>query len=245
MEGSTPVSLSLTSVLKHELDMTANNIANSNTAGFKGERLSFDSFLVKSGSTETSFVIDKGSFVDDRQGPVTYTGNPLDLALQGEGWFSYKTPDGQTSYGRNGQFRVDSLGTLVTMNGDKVLDDGGGEIVFPPDTASAAIISADGTISAGGAGTIAKIGIFSLPDLQSYERIGAGRFVPPEGRTSMAFIDETTRVTQGAIEGSNVQPVLEMSRLINIQQAYQRSTKLMDGEDELRRKALQQISRNA
>lgn len=245
MESSTPVTLSLTSVLKRNLDLTANNIANANTAGFKGERMSFDSYVVKSGESETSFVIDQGSFLDNRQGSVEYTGNALDLALQGVGWFSYRTPEGQISYGRNGQFHVDSVGNLVTLNGDKVLDDGGGEIAFPPDTASSAIISADGSISAPDVGTIAKIGVFTLPDLQSYERIGAGRFVPPAGQTSQAYIDDSTRVMQGALEGSNVQPILEMSRLIDIQRAYERSTKLMDGADELRRKALQQIGRPA
>lgn len=245
MESTTPVSLSLTSVLKRELDLTANNIANANTVGFKGERISFDSYLVKSGQSETSFVIDNGSFLDDRQGSVSYTGNTLDLALQGPGWFSYRTPEGQTSYGRNGQFHVDALGNLVTLGGDKVLDDGGGEITFPPDTADVAKISADGTISAGDAGTIAKIGVYTLPNLQSFERIGAGRFVVPENQTDVAFLDESTRVLQGALEGSNVQPVLEMTRLIDIQRAYERSTKLMESADELRRKTLQQIGRPA
>lgn len=245
MDNSTFVSLSLNSALKRELDLTANNIANANTAGFKGEHMSFESYLVDTNGGETEFVIDSGSFMDKRQGPVSYTGNTLDVALQGTGWFSYMTAEDRVSFGRDGQFRVNALGTLVTLNGDRVLDDGGGEITFPPDTAGVAIISADGTISARGAGTIAKIGVYSLPGLQSYERIGSGRFVPPEGEVAPFIIDDTTRVMQGALEGSNVQPVLEMTRLIDIQRAYERSTKLMESANELRRKALQQIGRPA
>ncbi|PCH98196.1 MAG: flagellar basal-body rod protein FlgF [Rhodobacteraceae bacterium] len=241
MSNSTFVSLSLNSVLARELDMTANNIANANTAGFKGERLTFDTFLMGKGDNQTEFVVSKASFVDEKQGAVTYTGNTLDVALQGEGWFSYRTLEGQVVYGRDGRFSVDTQGNLVTLNGDHVLDDGGGDITFPPDTANIATISKDGTISAEGNGTIAKIGVFTLPDLQSFERIGAGRFTPPGNGEAEAIIDPSTKVLQGAIEGSNVQPVLEMTRLISMQRAYERSNKLMDGEDDLRRKTLQKI----
>lgn len=241
MSNSTFVSLSLNSVLARELDMTANNIANANTAGFKGERLTFDTYLMGKGDNQTEFVVSKESFLDEAQGAVTHTGNTLDVALQGEGWFSYRTQEGQIAYGRDGRFSVDTQGNLVTLNGDHVLDDGGGDITFPPDTANIATISKDGTISAEGNGTIAKIGVFTLPDLQSFERIGAGRFVVPENGEAEAIVDASTKVLQGAIEGSNVQPVLEMTRLISMQRAYERSTKLMDGEDELRRKTLQKI----
>jgi len=243
MDSSTYISLSLTSALKRELDMTANNIANANTAGFKSEHMAFDAYLMHEGGRDTDYVIDRGSFLDDRQGAVSYTGNTLDVALQGSGWFSYKTLEGQVTYGRDGQFSVDSQGNLVTLNGDRVLDDGGGEISFPPDTSGIAMISSDGTISAEGNGTFAKIGVFTLPDIQSYERIGSGRFMAPveNDGVATAIPDTSTKIVQGAIEGSNVQPVLEMARLIDIQRAYERSTKLMDNEDELRRKALQQI----
>ncbi|MBL4749701.1 MAG: flagellar hook-basal body complex protein [Amylibacter sp.] len=245
MSNSMFVSLSLTSALARELTMTANNIANANTAGFKGERLTFDALLVGQGDNETEFVVSKASFLDEKQGAVTFTGNKLDVALQGKGWFSYRTAEGQVVYGRDGRFNVDTQGNLVTLNGDRVLDDGGGDITFPPDTAAIAVISKDGTISADGNGNIAKIGIFALPQLQSFERIGAGRLMPPESSKGKieATIDTTTQVLQGAIESSNVQPVLEMTRLIDMQRAYERSNKLMDGEDDLRRKTLQKIGR--
>jgi flagellar basal-body rod protein FlgF len=245
MGNSTLVSLSLTSAVSRELTMTANNIANANTAGFKGERLTFDTYLVGNGDSGTEYVVSKASFLDEKQGAITFTGNTLDVALQGKGWFSYRTTEGQVVYGRDGRFNVDPQGNLVTLNGDRVLDDGGGDITFPPDTANIATISRDGTISAEENGTIAKIGVFTLPDIQSFERIGAGRFIPPKetrGKTE-ATIDPSTQILQGAIEGSNVQPVLEMTRLIDMQRAYERSNKLMDGEDDLRRKTLQQISR--
>jgi len=247
MDNSTYVSLSRTSVLMRELDMAANNIANANTAGFKGERMAFEAYMIRAGDHETDFVLDAGSFLDEKQGAISYTGNTLDVALQGTGWFSYKTAEGQVAYGRDGQFNIDTQGNLVTLNGDHVLDDGGGLINFPPDTANIAVISADGTISAEGNGTIAKIGVFTIPNLQSFERIGAGRFIPPSENDGKAEViaDTSTQVVQGAIEGSNVQPVLEMTRLISIQRAYEQSIKLMDGEDDLRRKTLQRIGRPA
>ncbi len=244
MDSSVHVALSQTSALRRELDLTANNIANANTAGFKGERMAFESYILRGGNNDVEFVVDDGSFLDERQGSITYTGGKLDVALQGPGWFSYQTTDGRVAYGRDGQFSVDSLGKLVTQSGDRVLDDGGGQITFPPDTAHVAVISGDGTISAEGNGTIAKIGVFDLADLQSYERIGGGRFVAPEGRATVVALDDATKVVQGAIEGSNVQPIAEMTRLIDIQRAYERSTKIIEGEDELRQKMLQQIGRS-
>ena len=83
MEASGYISLSLATALRHDLDVTANNIANANTAGFKGEHVAFDAMLETSPSgLETEFVIDVGSYVDTRQGALTHTGNPLDIRIR-------------------------------------------------------------------------------------------------------------------------------------------------------------------
>ncbi|MCZ4262454.1 flagellar basal-body rod protein FlgF [Limimaricola sp. G21655-S1] len=248
MDNSTYVSLSLATAMRNALDVTANNIANANTAGFKGERVVFDSYMLRETGTEetreTDFLIDQGSYMDPNQGAMSQTGNPLDLALQGDGWFAYET-DGRTAYGRDGRFALDPNGALVTLSGAKVLDPGGAPIALPPDLGGDVTISQDGTISSLANGVIGRVGLFDLPDLQAYERIGAGMFVPPEAGDTARPATDATRVVQGAVEASNVQPVVEMTRLMAIQQAYERALKLVNSEDDLMRDMLRRIGKTA
>ncbi|HEY9022193.1 MAG: flagellar hook basal-body protein [Paracoccaceae bacterium] len=247
MDNSTYISLSLATALRRQLDVTANNMANTSTAGFKGERVVFSSFLHRDESAatgDTSFLIDRGSYVDQQQGAITVTGNTLDVALKGEGWFGYETPQGQRAYGRDGHFAVDAQGALMTMSGARVLDIGGNPINLPPDALNDLSISRNGTISSLANGVISQIGVFTLPDVQSYERIGNGMFIQPDlDGIRPAIPDGTTEVVQGAIEGSNIQPVVEMTRMMSIQKAYERAVELMNGEDDLRRDMLRRVGR--
>lgn len=247
MDNSTYISLSLATALRRQLDVTANNMANTSTAGFKGERVVFSSFLHRDESAatgDTSFLIDRGSYVDQQQGAITVTGNTLDVALKGEGWFGYETPQGQRAYGRDGHFAVDAQGALMTMSGARVLDIGGNPINLPPDALNDLSISRNGTISSLANGLISQIGVFTLPDVQSYERIGNGMFIQPDlDGIRPAIPDGTTEVVQGAIEGSNIQPVVEMTRMMSIQKAYERAVELMNGEDDLRRDMLRRVGR--
>jgi len=247
LDNSTYVSLSLATALRRQLDVTANNIANVSTAGFKGERVVFSSFLHRdptAATGDTNFLIDRGSYLDQQQGAVTLTGNPLDVALKGEGWFGYQTPQGQRTYGRDGHFAVDAQGGLVTMSGARVLDIGGNPIALPPDALNDLSISREGVISSLATGVISQIGVFRVPDIQSYERIGNGMFVAPDLEGITAPVpDATTELVQGALEGSNVQPVVEMTRMMSIQKAYERAVQLMNGEDELRRDMLRRVGR--
>lgn len=249
MDNSNYVALSLAQAMRRELDVTANNIANANTAGFKGEHLMFESYLHDgSGTSEregVSYVIDGGSYLNTQQGPLTQTGNPLDVALMGDGWFSYETGEGQTTYGRDGRFTLDTQGYLVTLNGARVLDEGGSAIAVPQG-ASELSITRDGTLSAANTGVIGRLVVFDLPDLQSMERMGGGMFIRPEGAPAPARIAALqTEVVQGSIEGSNVQPVTEMTRMMEIQRAYDRAVNLMSGEDDLRRDTLRRLSQDA
>ncbi|MGR3756490.1 MAG: flagellar basal-body rod protein FlgF [Tranquillimonas sp.] len=243
MENSAYVSLSLASALRREMDLTANNIANANTTGFKAERMLFESYLRKEvgGSEGTNFVLDQGSYMDTRQGAIINTGNPLDLAIEGDAWFAYQNETGQRVYGRDGSFTIDGQGNLITSSGARVLDIGGAPIAVPPDLAGRVEITRNGTIQAPGAGALATVGLFDIPDLQSYRRLGAGMFLPPEGDQQPPLQAVGSRVVQGAVEGANVSPVSEMTRLISIQRAYERSVQLMNSGDDLRRDMLRRI----
>jgi flagellar basal-body rod protein FlgF len=246
MDTISHVALSLAAAMQREMNVTANNIANANTTGFRGERVVFEAFIDRGAAQgdDSDFVLDTGSYVDLRPGALTMTGNPLDVALNGPGWFAYRTEEGQTAYGRDGRFMVNVDGNLVTVSGARVLDEGGGTIALPPDSGMVEI-TPDGLIVTGDGNALARIGLFDLPAIQSFERIGGGLFVPPAGQPDGALPTQATQVVQGALEGSNVQPVLEMTRLLDIQKAYERAVQLTRTHDELARDAVRRIGRQS
>jgi len=246
MDTISHVALSLAAAMRRDLEVTANNIANANTSGFKGERVVFESYVADGATSgdRTDFVIDAGSYVDLRAGALTNTGNPLDIALNGPGWLAYRTDDGRTAYGRDGRFMTNGDGNLVTVSGAQVLDEGGGPIGVPPD-AGAIEIAQDGTVSSEAGVPLARIGLFDVPAIQSFERLGGGLFVPPDGAVSGAVPAVGTAVVQGAIESSNVQPIVEMTRLMDIQKAYERAMQINKTHDELARDAIRRIGRQS
>lgn len=247
MDNSNFVSLSLARSLEQSLDIVANNIANSNTAGFKAERSDFQDIVEKNlgdaGKDDVSFVYNSGSHLDTRAGALEKTGNPLDVAISGDGWFGYQTTTGQTAYGRDGRFVINAQGDLVTTKGDQVLDAGGAPIAIPANTGGAVSIAGDGTISDAQGNQVGKIGVFSVPGIAEYQRIGDGMMVDPTGAGAAAQPAENARLSQGFIEQSNVQPVLEMTRMIDIQRAYERAMKLLDDTNTLRQQTISQLGR--
>ena len=249
MDNSTYVAISKLTALERQLDVTANNIANANSSGFKAERVLFESYLQKDDASlageGTNYVLDRGSYVDDTPGVVVQTGNPLDLALAGQGWFAYEMPDGRMAYGRDGQLVLDAQGQVTTASGAQILDLGGAPLNIPPEFAASVTISDDGVISSPEGGVMGQIGIFELPDRQTLSRGGAGMFVPNTEAQGLAPDETGSSVIQGAVESSNVQPVTEVTRLINIQQAYQHALNLVASDDELKKEMLTRIGRNS
>jgi flagellar basal-body rod protein FlgF len=245
MDNSSYVSLSLSSVMRRSMDITTHNIANANTAGFKGERAVFEEYLHKQPGKrdDVSFSLDKGSYMDLTQGGLVQTGSPLDVAIQGSGWMAYETAEGRTTFGRDGKMVIDQLGNLSTTSGALVLDAGGTPIAIPPASGSISI-SEDGQISDANGEPIATIGVFEVDDIQAYERLGNGMFGAPEGAGEPAFTQSLdTKVMQGFVEQSNVQPIVEITRMMEVQRAYDRSIKLSEGGHELTRNMLSKLGR--
>lgn len=226
--------------LRRQVDVVAHNVANLSTAGFKREDLSFakhverldvpgDSLaLAKVGSTHTDF----------RAGALEHTGNPFDFAIDGAGFFAVETAAG-VRYTRDGRFSTNELGELVTMTGHRVLDDGGAPILIPPQV-STLTLSADGTLGAPDGGVLGVLGVRRLPD-GFLRREADGLFateVEPEP-------DLDARVVQGFVEGSNVNPVLELTDLIEAQRAYERGQVMLDSEDERLRRMIDKLDQNA
>ena len=151
------------------------------------------------------------------------TGGRLDLAVQGDGFFLIETPQGQMLT-RAGHFQLNEQGEVIDSAGNRVLNAGGAPITIPQE-ATNFMIAADGTISADGA-IIGQIGV--VVPAGALERSSGTMFAAPDGYAQA----ETPGVIQGALEQSNVSPVLEVARLIEVQRAYEAGQSLIEREDD-------------
>ena len=192
MQNTFLVGLSRQVALSRELDVVANNIANINTNGYKADGSLFEEYLSSSARSDTggrvSYVRDRGVWHDMGAGPIEHTGNPLDLAIDGDGFFAVQTPRGER-YTRNGALHLNATGQLVTSEGDPVLGTGG-PITFQPNDRQISI-SADGTISVrDGASKVdtarGKLRLVTFAKPQQLQKDGGSTFKPGAGETPQA-----------------------------------------------------------
>jgi len=244
MDSSNFIGISRQSGLLKEMNVIANNIANAGTIGFRREGAIFSEFVVQAGSDNTSGHGDhlKNSvaigrlgahYSDFSTGNLSRTGGALDLAIDGEGFFLIGTPDGER-LSRAGNFQTDRDGALITPDGQFVLDDAGSSIQIPPG-AGLITIGGDGTISAGGE-PLGKIGIVTAPPA-SLTRLGGNLWQAQDGFTTV----ENPTLIQGFLEDSNVNPILEISRMIEVQRAYEAGQKILDTDNDLVAKTISAI----
>lgn len=245
MESVNYVSLSVASALRRSMDTTAHNIANASTFGYKSSQSLHEAVQQDgpAGPDESiSYVRDNGTYVDTSQGALVQTNNPLDVSISGPGWFGFATEGGQVAYGRDGRFAVTTQGQMVTMSGVPVVDPNGAPINIPPEVAGELVIAQDGTLVSPEGDNLGQIGIFQVNSVNAMTAIGGGMFLPPVGAEA-AGPDETSQLMQGYLEQSNVQPVIEMTRLVDIQRAYERAVKLMGEDNDLTKQLIQRLGR--
>lgn len=231
MDNGIYIALSRQMGLFREMNLTANNIANADTGGYKAEKVMFDDYLVKGGDgPKHSYVNDVASYRDTSEGQMKTTGNPMDMAISGPGYFVVQTPLGER-YTRAGNFQIDLDGTMVTNEGYPVMDDGGAPIVFLPE---------DNEISIGEAGNImvngearGNIAMVEFDNEQMLERLNSTMY----RADGLARPAEESRMLHGVIEGSNVQPVMELTRMMTVQRSVSGTAKLIEAQYELQRKA--------
>ena len=252
MENSLLVGLSRQMALSHELEVVANNIANIDTTGFKADNASFSEFL-KTGARNgdfpgndkrISFVMDRQTWTDMSPGALQRTGNPLDLAIDGKGFFVVQTPQGQQRYTRNGSFSINAAGQLVTSEGDQMLGNAG-PVLFQINDHDINI-SSTGIITVREGSGIAdaprgQLQMVSFDQPQRLQKAGASQFTAPNG-VNPGPLPANTRVVQGALEKSNVPAIAMMARMIEITRSYSDIAAILSQEDGQRRSALQQLS---
>lgn len=238
MDNATYATLTRQSGLLREMQTLANNIANASTTGFRAENVMFSEYVTSLGPNDASLSMANATVRNTllQQGGLTQTGGTFDLAIEGEGFFLVATPEGERLT-RAGAFSPNENGDLVTMDGHPVLDAGGAPVFVPPGVGRIGI-SADGTVSAGGQ-PIGQIGLFLPVDPTQLVREGGVMFNAQGGFEPVA----DGRVLQGFVEESNVNPILEISRLIEVQRAYELGQSFMDKEDERIRGVIEAIRR--
>jgi flagellar basal-body rod protein FlgF len=249
MENALLIGLSRQVALQRELEVVANNIANLNTTGFKGDGAVFEEFLMPVASADRfqgadrrmSYVQDRATWHNFAPGPVQQTGNPLDLAIDGDAFLVVQTARGER-FTRNGALQVNATGELVTNNGDRVLGDGG-PIQFQ-NTDRDISVNPDGSITvregANADSARGKLRLVRFENVQQLRKDGSSLFAAPEGVAPQPA--QSVRIVQGAVEQSNVRGVIEMSRMIEITRNYTQIATLLQQQGEQRRSAIEKLA---
>jgi flagellar basal-body rod protein FlgF len=261
MNNALLIGLSRQVSLDRELEVVANNIANVNTTGFKADNAIFHEFLMPvanhgqfaGGDQRLSYVHDRATWHDFRPGALLPTGNPLDLAIEGDAFFVVQTPAGER-YTRNGAFKINSIGQLVTTEGYQVQSDGGGQILFQNNDSQISITD-EGEIRVREAADSrsdvlrGKLRIVRFDQVSQLRKEGSSLFSAPAGLVPQTpqppqppQSTQRTRVIQGALEQSNVRPVIEMARMIEITRSYTHIANLLQQQSDLRHSAVDKLA---
>lgn len=233
MDNAGFVALNRQAGLLKELETVAQNIANMSTDGYRREGVVFSEFVVSGGRNNNSISMGhaNGRVSDLAQGALKQTNGTFDLAIEGPGFFLVATPDGDRLT-RAGAFTPSADGLLVAADGATLLDAGGAPVFVPGDAAQIAV-GVDGTVSADG-NPVAQIGLWQPTDPLQMTRDKGVRFDPGAAPVPV----EDGRILQGFVEQSNVDAVRELTRMIEVQRAYELGKTFLDREDERVRSAV-------
>ena len=244
MENNIYITLSGQIAAQRSLNVLSNNLANMNTPGFKADKPMFIEFIEKLEGQEfrdrnqrrMTMVNDFGTFTDFRQGTFEPTGGPLDMALNGPGFFAVDLGGGARAYTRNGSFQLDAERRLVTTGGQPILDTNDNAIVIP-NTDTQIRVADDGTVSTEN-GVVAQVKVVQFEREQFMEPRGDGLRTTNEPELD----NQGTTIKQGMIEGSNVNPILAMTELIEINRAYSRAANMSNNDHERIGRAIRKLS---
>jgi flagellar basal-body rod protein FlgF len=245
MDVSSFVLLSHEQALRRQMDVAANNMANTNTVGFKREQPLFHEYVEQvqdapvEDAKKTSFVLDFGAIHDTRQGAFQATGNPLDVMIDGPGYLNVQTPEGGVAYTRAGFIKVLDTGELATSGGQKILDENGRTITVPPDRMSSIAITPDGSVVTSD-GPVGRIAVTNFADENMVSPRGDGMMTGTGGRFMAAA---QTKLRTGGVEASNVEPIVETTNMVEILRSYQTSQRMSENLADMRKGAINRLGR--
>ncbi len=237
MENTLFIALSKQLAIRREMDVIANNLANTSSPGFKNEQMMFVEYLKETGTNgKVSLVQDISLARDLSEGIFKRTNNVLDVAIHGKGWFVVESPEGER-YTRNGHFRLNKEGELVTTTGLRLLTTNGEPIVFEPGDTDI-VIKGDGKVTASGEdrGTLRVV---TFENERRLEKVAGNLFRSGETPNEKS----ESEIVQGVIEESNVKPVIEITRMIKALRSYQAAQSMVDREHDRQRQAIDKLTR--
>jgi flagellar basal-body rod protein FlgF len=241
MDNTLLVSVSQQMAAYDSIDTIANNLANISTPGFKRDSTIFEEYLSQAkpsedekGAQKISFVWNAGTARDLSGGRIEQTNAPYDFAINGKGYFVIQTANGPR-YTRDGHFTLDANGRLVTEEGDPVQGDGGNISITAQD--GNVFVAQDGTVT-GQQGQLGKLQLVQFDNETQLSKEG-GTLYSTSQPTQPA---SSAAIKQGALESSNVEPVKEMSQMIEIMRAYQAVANIMQSHDNLKRSAIDKLA---
>lgn len=224
------------------MEVTANNIANANTPGYRTTRVQFSDWIDRGlgvsappGAKTTIYPQDRATWREQQAGTMTHTGNPFDLALSGDGYFTVSTPSGPRLT-RNGRFGLLPDGTLADAAGNAVLSTSGRPIQFSPNDTQVHV-AGDGTLSTA-SGQVGQIGVVTPNDFNKLQAEGSANLRADGGTTPVT----SPTIIQGAIEDSNVQPVMELTRMLDNERQYQILTQVIQAEGDRQQNAIEKLT---
>lgn len=237
MENVAYVGLSQQMALQREMEVTANNIANMDTAGYKAQSVLFLEYVNKGGTDNAPVrqVSDYGMYRNLAPGSMRQTFGKLDMAIDGKGYFAIQTPGG-TRYTRDGAFTLNERRELVTQAGDRVTGAGGPIIV--PEDASDIMITPQGDVSTD-KGVVGRIKVVSFENERALKPVGGNLLSAGEEPELPA---PEARVNQGMLEASNVNPVVEMNKMIQISRLYSAAQRILLDDHERMSRAIEKLT---
>ncbi len=242
MNNSLSVGLSHQLALRRHMDIIANNLANMNTTGFRGESPVFQEVIEQvttaEGVQDVAYVLDMGINRNLSEGPQTQTGAPLDFAIQGNGYFQVETEAGPR-FTRDGHFSVNENGELVNRNGHLVLSNGGAPINLG-EISGQISVTKDGTITVGDA-QVGQIGVVEFEDERELSKAGESLYASEEDPRPVA----NANILQGFVENSNVIPIKEMTEMMQVMRSYKSASDLMSKNEEALLNAIRTLGREA
>lgn len=246
MDTSLFVGLSHQVAMRRRMDIIANNIANMGTTAFKRESVMFREYMrevegdLPPALKKVAFVQDYGISREMQTGDLQTTGNAFDIAISGDGLLSVRRDNGDLAYTRNGHLAISEDNTLITSTGHEILDDSGNPISFPANILGIEFAD-DGTISTKEGGIIAKLNVLSFQNYGQMKKIGDNLYTTDEVGTP----SEDFTLVQGVVEASNVTPIMEVTRMIDVSRAYIQMAKMLNNLQELETKSINRLSRVA
>lgn len=249
MDTALFVALSHQSAMRRQMDVVANNIANMNTTAFKKESVMFQEFVQELdngelGTSQISYVLDFGVARDFTEGAHTYTSNPMDVAITGPGFIEVTGDDGDIKYTRNGHLMLDPDGFIITSTGQRVHDTAGGEIQLQPGDNIMTIMENGLIITENAEEPLGPLSLYEFDNAQALKKLGDNLYeTTAEPKTYGQDEVKQSKFLQFMLEGSNVNAIEEVTRMIHISRSYQSVAKMLSESKDMRKDAINQLGR--